>query len=333
MRYSRQSLFKYIGEAGQSAIERKTVVIVGVGALGTVSSEMLARAGVKKLILIDRDYVEMTNLQRQSLFDEDDAQKQVPKAIAAENVLKVIRRDLEVETYIEHCDGQLLMSLTGDADLILDGTDNFETRLMINDVAYRQNIPWVYAACVESTYVSCAFVPGNDAPCFRCMIPVLPATTLTCDTAGIITPAVHMAVCEQVTSALKILSGAGLDKSVLRTGDLWANEHMTIGTEALINDTCPTCSTNAEFPELTKRAEGQMSLCGRDTVQIIDARLSKPVVVEALRERVIDFKETPYFIEFYYDEYRLVAFHNGRMLIHGISEVNKAQTVINQLFG
>lgn len=333
MRYSRQSLFKHIGVAGQAAIEQKTVIIVGVGALGTVSSEMLARAGVKKLVLIDRDYVEFSNLQRQSLFSEDDAVNQVPKVIAAKHTLESIRHDLEIDIYIEHCDAQLLLSLAEDADLILDGTDNFETRLLINDVAYRLNIPWVYAACVEATYVSSAFVPGEQAPCFRCMIPVLPSTTLTCDTAGIIAPAVHMAVSEQVTSALKILSGAGIDKSVMRTGDLWASEHMSIGTEALLHDACPTCSLSAEYPELSKGVEGQMSLCGRDTVQIIDSRLSQAVVVEALKERAIDFKETPYFIEFYYDDYRIVVFHNGRLLLHGITQVNKAQTVVNQLFG
>lgn len=333
MRYSRQSLFKHIGEAGQREIEQKTVIIVGVGALGTVSSEMLARAGVKKLILIDRDYVEVTNLQRQSLFSETDAENQVPKVVAAKNVLQAIRSDLEIETYIEHCDAQLLMSLAEDADLILDGTDNFETRLLINDVAYRQQIPWIYAACVESTYVSSAFVPGSGNPCFRCMIPMLPSTTLTCDTAGIIAAAVHMAVSEQVTSALKILSGAGIDKGILRTGDLWASEHMTIGTEALLHDACPTCSESADYPELSRGTQGHMSLCGRDTVQIIDARLSQSVVVDALRERAIDFRETPYFIEFHYDDYRLVAFHNGRLLVHGLSKINKAQTVVNQLFG
>ena len=333
MRYSRQTLFKYIGESGQKEIEQKTVVIVGVGALGTVSSEMLARAGVKKLILIDRDYVEVTNLQRQSLFTEKDAVNQVPKVVAAKKVLQAIRHDLEIETYVEHCDAQLLLSLAVDADLILDGTDNFETRLLINDAAYRTHTPWIYAACVEATYVSCAFVPEQDTPCFRCMIPVLPSTTLTCDTAGIIAPAVHMAVSEQVTAALKILSGAGIDKSVLRTGDLWASEHMTIGTKALSNASCPTCSEAAEYPELAKETQGQMSLCGRDTVQIIDDRLSQSVVMDALTERNIKFKETPYFIEFHFDDYRLVAFHNGRLLVHGLSKVNKAQTVINQLFG
>lgn len=331
-RYNRQSLFKQIGQSGQDNIETKTVVIVGVGALGTVSSEMLARAGVKKLILIDRDYVEATNLQRQSLFTEADAHAQVPKVIAARDRLQEIRSDLEIDTYIEHCDAQLLTSVVKEADLILDGTDNFETRLLINDVAYQAHMPWIYAACVESTYVSCAFVPDKVSPCFRCLIPVLPSSTLTCDTAGIIAPAVHMAVSEQVTAALKILSGGTITKNILRMGDLWQADHMTIGTDALMHDECPTCKCR-EFPELDKTAQRQFSLCGRDTVQIIDNRLSDSVVADALEARGIDYRKTPYFIEFHYDETRIVAFQNGRLLVHGVMDVNKGQTIVNQIFG
>lgn len=332
-RYSRQSLFKHIGQSGQERIEASIVVIVGVGALGTVSSEMLARAGVKKLILIDRDYVEETNLQRQSLFTEADANNQTPKVIAAKERLRAIRHDLEIETYIEHCDAQLLLSVTKDADLILDGTDNFETRLLINDVAYKSGIPWIYAACVESTYVSAAFNPNTTTPCFRCLIPVLPSSTLTCDTAGIIAPAVHMAVSEQVTSTFKILTDKVIEKNVLRMGDLWQTDHMTIGTEALKHDECPTCSEHATFPELDKNTQRQFSLCGRDTVQIIDDRLTGIVVRDALDARSVEYRETPYFIEFHFDDKRIVAFQNGRLLVHGVMDVNKGQAIVNQIFG
>ncbi len=331
-RYSRQSLFKHIGQQGQESIEKSTVVIVGVGALGTVSSEMLARAGVKKLILVDRDYVEATNLQRQSLFTEHDAVNQMPKVIAAKERLGGIRSDLEIETYIEHCDAQLLLSLSEGAELILDGTDNFETRLLINDVAYKLGIPWIYAACVESTYVSSAFEPDKYTPCFRCLIPTLPSTTLTCDTAGIIAPAVHMAVSLQITSALKILSGGEIEKPTMTMGDLWQSEHMTVGTEALLHDQCPTCQTG-EFPEINRTAHRQFSLCGRDTVQIIDYRLTEKIVAKTLTERAIEFRETPYFIEFHYENTRIVVFQNGRLLIHGVIDVNKGQTIVNQVFG
>lgn len=331
-RYSRQTLFKHIGQNGQKSIEKSTVVIIGVGALGTVSSEMLARAGVKKLILVDRDYVEETNLQRQSLFTERDAVNQTPKVVAAKEQLREIRSDLAIETYIEHCDAQLLLSVAQGADLILDGTDNFETRLLINDVAYKLGIPWIYAACVESTYVSSAFIPNKNTPCFRCLIPTLPTTTLTCDTAGIIAPAVHTAVSLQVSAALKILSGGKIENPSMTMGDLWKNDHMTIGTEALLHDECPTCQTR-EFPEVNRTTHRQFSLCGRDTVQIIDDRLTDQVVAKTLSERQIEYRETPYFIEFHYDDTRIVVFQNGRLLVHGIMDVNKGQTIVNQVFG
>lgn len=188
-RYSRQMLYNKIGVEGQRLIASRTVLIVGTGALGSLSGELLARAGIGKLILIDRDYVEYSNLQRQTLYTEKDADEKKPKVIAAKERLLEIRPDLEIDAHIAHCDGPLLEDLAEEADLLLDGTDNFDTRLLINDVAYKYGKPWVYAACVEASYSSCGFVPGAT-PCYRCLVPVLPTTTLTCDTAGIIAPAV-----------------------------------------------------------------------------------------------------------------------------------------------
>lgn len=332
-RYSRQELYTGIGISGQREIEKKTVLIIGVGALGSSSSEMLTRAGVRKLILVDRDYVEVSNLQRQILFNEQDAEEQLPKVIAAESKLKRIRKDLEVDTYIAHCDAPLLENLTQQADIILDGTDNFDTRMLINDAAYKYQTPWVYAACVEASYSSCGFIPG-ETPCYRCLVPVLPSTTLTCDTAGIIAPAVQMAVAEQVTTALKIMTGQYKAPFYMRMGNIWDMDHLKFAVDDVLDPTCPSCSEHAVYPALTAEDATQtMKLCGRDTVQYIDARLKRDKVMNRLQEREIPFKETPYFIEFYYNEYRLISFHNGRFLIHGAFKLNKARTVINQIFG
>lgn len=332
-RYSRQTLFNKIGSEGQRLIQSRTVLIVGTGALGSLSSEMLARAGVKKMILIDRDYVEMSNLQRQTLYTEDDANEKVPKVIAAKERLEHIRSDMELETHIAHADAILMESLANKADIILDGTDNFDTRMLINDVAFKLNKPWVNAACVEASYSSCGFVPGMT-PCYRCLVPVLPTTTLTCDTVGVISPAVHMAVSEQVTTAFKIMTEQFEAPYYMRMGNTWDMDHMKFKIDGMKDPECPTCGTH-EFPELRAGSRGQMSmrLCGRDTVQYIDERLTKDTVVKALAIRDIAMNETPYFVEFKYDDYRIVSFNNGRLLIHGADQTNKARTIVNQLFG
>lgn len=332
-RYSRQMLFNKIGEAGQKKIEEKTVLIIGAGALGSSSSEMLARAGVKKLILVDRDYVEPSNLQRQMLYSEMHSEQKIPKVVGAKERLREVRSNLEIETHIAHCDAGLLESLVPEADLILDGTDNFDTRLLINDAAYKWNKPWVYAACVEASYSSCGFIPG-ETPCYRCMVPVLPATTLTCDTAGIISPAVQIAVSEQVTSALKIMTDQFEPPFYLRFGNVWDMDHMKFKVDDMLDKACPTCSEGAVYPALDADSQNStLKLCGRDTVQYLDERLTREKVSARLIERQIKFRETPYFIEFHYDRYRLISFHDGRFLIHGVNEMNKGRTVINQIFG
>ncbi|MCG1010222.1 ThiF family adenylyltransferase [Salinicoccus sp. ID82-1] len=331
-RYSRQVLYNGIGEAGQHLISGSTVLIVGIGALGSLSAEMLARAGVGKLILIDRDYVEYSNLQRQTLYRAQDAEEKQPKVIAAKERLLEIRPDLEVEVHIAHCDAPLLQGLAESADLLLDGTDNFDTRLLINDAAYRLGRPWVYAACVEASYSSAGFMPG-ETPCYRCLVPVLPATTLTCDTAGIIAPAVHMAVAEQVTMALKILTGQFGPPHHMHIGSVWDMEHMKYRIDGMKSDECETCGKHPVYPSLDDRADHAMRLCGRDTVQVMDARITASAVDSALARLGTEINRTPYFQEFHYEHFRFVCFHNGRMLIHGLDDMNKAKTLVNQLFG
>ncbi|MFC3420323.1 ThiF family adenylyltransferase [Salinicoccus hispanicus] len=331
-RYSRQVLYSGIGERGQRLISASTVLIVGVGALGSLSAEMLARAGVRKLILIDRDYVEYSNLQRQTLYTSHDAEEKQPKVIAAKERLVEIRPDLEVEAHIAHCDAPLLLELAEAADLLLDGTDNFDTRLLINDAAYKLGKPWVYAACVEASYSSAGFMP-DGTPCYRCLVPVLPATTLTCDTAGIIAPAVQMAVAEQVTTGLKILTGQFRAPHHMRIGNVWDMEHMKYRIDGMKSDECETCGTHPVYPSLDERTDHAMRLCGRDTVQVMDARITASAVDHALSRLGIEVNRTPYFQEFHYGTSRFVCFNNGRMLIHGLDDMNKAKTLVNQLFG
>lgn len=330
-RYSRQLLYRNIGESGQDLISAKTAVIVGLGALGSLSSEMLVRGGIGKLILIDRDYVEMSNLQRQTLYTEKDAEQKIPKAIAAKNQLEQINSDITVEAHVAHCDAPMLDNLATEADIILDGTDNFDTRLMINDVAFKKGLPWVYAACIEASYSSAAFVP-EKTPCFRCLTPVLPSTTLTCDTAGIIAPAVHMAVSLQVTTAIKILTEQYEAPYQLHIGNVWDSDYMKADISQMTEANCPTCQLK-EYPEFHKDTHHAMKFCGRDMVQVIDQRLTENVVKQTLNQAQINFKETPYFIEFSYSDSRIVSFSNGRLLMHNVLNLNKARTIVNQLFG
>lgn len=331
-RYSRQMLYNKIGVEGQRLIASRTVLIVGTGALGSLSGELLARAGIGKLILIDRDYVEYSNLQRQTLYTEKDADEKKPKVIAAKERLLEIRPDLEIDAHIAHCDGPLLEDLAEEADLLLDGTDNFDTRLLINDVAYKYGKPWVYAACVEASYSSCGFVPGAT-PCYRCLVPVLPTTTLTCDTAGIIAPAVQMAVAEQVTTALKILTEQYEAPFYMRIGNVWDMDHMKYRIDGMKEAYCETCGDAPTYPALDMKADVAMRLCGRDTVQVMDDRITEAAVDHAVGRLGTKVNRTPYFQEFQYDGYRFVCFRNGRLLIHGLDEMNKAKTLVNQLFG
>jgi len=330
--YSRQVLYRNIGTEGQKRVMEATVLIIGAGALGSVSSEMLSRAGVKKIILVDRDYVEASNLQRQTLFSRRHAREKTPKAVGAKERLLEVRPDLELDVHIGHCDGPLLESLAEEVDIILDGTDNFDTRLLINDVAWKFGLPWVFAACVEASYSSCGFVP-KATPCYRCLVPVLPSSTLTCDTAGIIAPAVQMAVSEQVTTALKILTGQYHAPHYMRIGDIWESEHSRFCIDRMKEETCPTCGGRPTYPALSEPAGQTMRLCGRDTIQVMDARITKASVDEAVDKMGIKVNRTPYFSEFYYDDARLVCFDSGRILIHDTGGIDRARTLVDQLFG
>ncbi|MDN7242303.1 ThiF family adenylyltransferase [Planococcus sp. N028] len=336
-RYSRQTLFKPIGHNGQEGLEEATVTIVGCGALGSAIAETLARAGVGEIHLVDRDYVEVTNLQRQQLFTEEDADNMLPKVAAAEKRLKAIRSDLRLFTYLDNLDAVLMEKLIATSALVMDATDNFETRLLINDASVKHGVPWIYGACVGSSGVVFPFIPGETG-CFRCLLPVLPAVNETCDTVGIISPAVQVTAALQCTEALKWLTGnrEAMRKKVHHF-NLWDNTQLDIGISRIKNPACETCGETPSFPSLQPAAQRTYAvLCGRDAVQVLPDP-KRPITLEdaekAGRQLDAEMKRTPYFVELHAFGHRMVLFGNGRLLIHGIRNVSEGRKLYHQLFG
>ncbi|MHA6258814.1 ThiF family adenylyltransferase [Sporosarcina sp. CAU 1771] len=336
-RYSRQTLFKPIGTKGQERLSTAHAVIIGCGALGSTVSETLVRAGIKKVTIADRDYVEASNLQRQQLFTEQDALDGTPKVVAAEKRLKAIRSDIEIRTVLDHIDGPLMEEISKDATILIDATDNFETRLMINDVAWKTGIPWIYGACVGSSSTIFPFIPGKSA-CFRCLLPVLPSVNETCDTSGIIAPAVQITAAHQSAEALKWITG---NEEAMRTkvfhSDIWNNTNIEAGISRMRNESCETCGSSPSYPTLSGEKEtGYAVLCGRDAVQIIPeaGRTLTLADGEAVANRLgIPYKVTPFFIQFQTDAHRCILFGNGRLLIHGLKDIKIGRKLYHQLFG
>lgn len=336
-RYSRQILFKDIAEAGQEKLQKAKVAIIGCGALGSHIAETLVRAGVGTIYLADRDYVESSNLQRQQLFTEQDAIDMKPKVIAATKRLLDIRSDVTIYTYFQHVDNALIEKLAKEVDLIMDGTDNFETRLLMNDAAYKYNIPWIYGACVGSSGVVFPFIP-KQTPCFRCLLPALPSLNETCDTVGIISPAVHITASIQCAEALKILTG-NIDavRKKVHHFDCWNNAQMDVGVSKIRKEDCLTCSVQAIYPELQSSENSRFAvLCGRDAVQILPSKRRKLSLDEAeLVAKKINatWKKTPYFVVIFKESYKIIVFQDGRMIIHGLQDINQGRKLYTELFG
>lgn len=336
-RYSRQTLFKPIGIDGQASIQKAVVTIIGCGALGSAIAESMARAGVGEIHLVDRDYVEFSNLQRQQLFTEEDAEAMTPKVVAAEKRLKAIRKGLQLHTYLENLDAELMETLIKKSTLVMDATDNFETRLLINDASVKYGVPWIYGACVGSSGAIFPFVPGAGS-CFRCLVPVLPAVNETCDTAGIISPAVQVTAALQCAEAMKWLSGniQAMRKKV-HYFNLWDNTQYDIGIARIKNPNCETCGENPIFPSLARNSEGLYAvLCGREAVQILpDPKRSITLDDAEFAARRIgaEVKRTPYFVQMQALGFRMVFFGNGRMIIHGIRNIAEGRKIYHQIFG
>ena len=332
-RYSRQMLFAPIGEKGQAKLMESTVLIIGMGALGTNAASQLVRAGVGHVRFADRDYVEMSNLQRQMLFDEEDVSAVLPKAVAAERKLKKVNRDVKVEGIVTDVTAENIEELLQDVDLVVDGTDNFATRFLINDACFKHGIPYVYGGAVSSRGMSALFIPGRTI-CLRCLIKEDTGSGETCDTVGVITPVVDMVVSYQIAEAMKYLVG---DHDHLRNSlisiDVW---HNRIHEFALSNVKrhCSVCDKH-EYPALSpKRDDLITSLCGRETVQI---KANKAVSLEEWAgrlEKVAEVKRTPFLLRVQLQEgERLVLFPDGRTLVQGTEDVSRAKTLYARYIG
>ena len=336
-RYSRQELFAPIGEAGQEKLKNKHVLVIGAGALGTGSSEMLVRAGIGKLTIVDRDYVEWSNLQRQQLYTEEDAKQRIPKAVAAKERLVLINSEVEICSYIMDVSVEEMEHLVEDVDLILDATDNFDIRMIINDVSQKHRIPWIYSACVGSYGLSYTIIPG-ETPCLNCLLGTVPMGGATCDTAGIISPAVQMVISYQMSEALKILVE---DKQHLRNTlisfNLWENQHSSINVDKIKRPDCPSCGTNRSYPYLSFSNQTKTAvLCGRDTVQI---RPPQPIekdlesLDKVLSRQKGKVSRNPYLLSFSTEDHRLVIFKDGRVLIHGTKSIPEAKILYHRYLG
>jgi sulfur carrier protein ThiS adenylyltransferase len=335
-RYSRQELFSPIGREGQDRIREKSVLIVGAGALGAANAEALTRAGVKRIVLVDRDYVDWTNLQRQQLYSEEDARNQLPKVIAAMNRLSQINAEVEIQAHVLDMGIEEAEQLISGIDLIMDATDNFETRLLINDLAQKYHVPWIYGACVGSYGISYTILPG-DGPCLNCLLDKIPANGQTCDTAGIISPAVQMVTAYQTAEALKILveDFEAVRKKIV-TFDLWTNEQVQLGMGKAKKTDCPSCGGEPSYPYLDKASEMKTAvLCGRDTVQIRPAT-SREINLEQLEDRLLahgQVRRNPYLLEVRSETHRIVLFKDGRALVHGTKNTAEAKSIYHKFIG
>ncbi|MBB6454036.1 adenylyltransferase/sulfurtransferase [Salirhabdus euzebyi] len=333
-RYSRQILFRSIGEEGQNHIGNKHVLVIGAGALGTANAEGLVRAGIGKLTIIDRDYVEVSNLQRQQLYAEQDAIDQLPKAVAAKKRLNKINSEVEIEALVMDVDPTNLVPLLRDVDVALDATDNFTIRFIMNDLYQKYDIPWIFGSCVGSVGMSYTILPG-ESPCLSCLLQAAPMSGATCDSVGIISPAVQMVAAHQTTEALKLLvEDQKALRSQLVTFDLWHNHYQTINVKRAKRADCPTCGENPTYPNLSYESQTKVAvLCGRDTVQIRADREFSLDDLAARLQHVGDIKRNPFLLSIEYKSFRLVFFRDGRTLIHGTSSIEQAKSVYYQLVG
>ncbi|API93249.1 MULTISPECIES: ThiF family adenylyltransferase [unclassified Virgibacillus] len=335
-RYSRQALFAPIGKDGQEKLAEKHVVIVGAGALGSANSEMLARAGIGKITIIDRDYVEWSNLSRQQLFTEEDAELSRTKAKAAAKRLQAINSAITVEGIVEEFGPETAERLVEQADFVVDGTDNFNTRFIINDACAKAGVPWVYGGCLTSYGIVLPIVPGKT-PCLQCLIDQLPQEEgRTCDTVGVIAPAVQITAAYQTAECLKYLTGYELSQEMLNF-DVWQRKHVSVNISSLIDSHCPSCSPKATYPYLMKQQGIQTAvLCGRDTVQVRPAQtgnLSLASLVKQLKPLSESMKDNGELLIFTIENTRFVVFKDGRTLIHGVKDVHQAKKLYQRYIG
>ncbi|PFA22540.1 MULTISPECIES: molybdopterin-synthase adenylyltransferase MoeB [Bacillus cereus group] len=335
-RYSRQQSFTPIGREGQEKIRNKHVLIVGAGALGSASAEAFVRAGIGKLTIIDRDYVEWSNLQRQQLYTEQDAIEKLPKAIAAQNRLKQINSEVQIQALVMDARVENMEALLDDVDVMIDAADNFDIRFVINDLSQKYDIPWIYGSCVGGYGMSYTIIP-KKTPCLHCVLKSVPVTGTTCDTVGIISPAVQIVAAYQVAEAFKILveDFSAIRKTFLMF-DIWSNHYHSIKLGKIKTDNCSSCGTHRTYPYLSYENQTKtVVLCGRNTVQIRAAHNSQYSFgdLEKMLKKHGKIDRNPYLLSCQLDDYRMVIFQDGRVYIHGTNEIQKAKQIYYRLLG
>jgi molybdopterin/thiamine biosynthesis adenylyltransferase len=332
-RYSRQVLFTGIGPAGQQRLLDSRVAIVGCGATGSALASLLARAGVGTLRIIDRDYVEPSNLQRQMLFDESDAAESLPKAVAAARKIASFNSQIIAEPHANDLTPENIDELLGGVQLILDGTDNFETRYLINDYAVKNSLPWIYAAAVGSYASTMNVLPGETA-CLACIFPESPTGMIeTCETAGILNSAVNFAASIAATEALKLLTGAQQNlRHTLISCDLWENERAEVSAEKPRTD-CRVCGKR-EFVHLAGEGRPHITLCGRNSVQIHEHH--RPINLGDISERLRphgSVRRNDFVLKFWKEPFEMTLFPDGRAIIKGTTDTAVARSLYAKYVG
>lgn len=335
-RYSRQILFSQIGKNGQEQLLNSRVLLVGCGALGASHAEILARAGVGFLRIVDRDFVEFSNLQRQTLYSESDAVQRLPKAIAAKNRIAEINSEITVEPIVADINVSNIEEFVKDVDLVLDGTDNFQIRYLLNDACVKLKKTWIYGAAVSSYGTTMTIFP-HETPCLRCIFEEMPSagSAPTCDTAGVIQPIITSVSAIQTTEALKILTGNldALHRSLTQI-DVWQNDWRKIKL-GKPNEDCETCGKrNFEFLD-AKNAEFFTALCGRDAVQIQPqnaAQMDLPKMAENLKN-LGDINLNEYLLRLTIEDFEITLFKDARAIIRGTDDVTIARSIYAKYVG
>ena len=332
-RYSRQVLFRGIGTEGQRKLAAARVAVVGCGATGSAVASLLARSGVGTLRIIDRDYVEPSNLQRQALFDESDAAESLPKAIAAARKIAAFNSQIGVEPRVADLTPENIAPLLEGMQLILDGTDNFETRYLINDFAVQQAVPWIYAAAVGSYGVTLNVLPSETA-CLACVFPEPPGGTIeTCETAGILNSAANLVASIEASEALKLLVGAKdqVRRSLL-SFDVWWNERAEVAT-AKPRPGCRTCGQR-DFIHLAGEGRPHITLCGRNSVQIHERH--RPIDFAEMSQRLKPHgrvRHNDFVLKFWREPYEMTLFPDGRAIIKGTTDTAVARSLYARYIG
>jgi molybdopterin/thiamine biosynthesis adenylyltransferase len=338
-RYSRQILFGEIGEAGQQRLLESSAVIVGCGALGTALANLLVRAGVGNLRIVDRDFVEPSNLQRQTLFEESDAQEALPKAVAAERRLRAINSGVSVEGIVADVSAKNAEELLRGFPLILDGTDNFETRFLLNDVAVHLNVPWIYAAVVASYGVTLTVRPGNTA-CLACALESesgngsqTTGTEDTCDTVGVLGAAAGVIASIEAAEAIKLLTGNSESSGGrLLSFDVWSGKFQSVRVAR--NSECRACARH-DFRYLEGEAQPHLTMCGRDSVQIHERRrqLDLSALGKRIAPTVSEVRENGFLLRFRVPPYEMTVFADGRAIIKGTRDTSVARSLYARYIG